>query len=400
MNTVAELYFTDKDLEERWSRVRDDYWQDLTNATVQAVKKLLETSMAIEIQDLVGTRRWEHRQGCRIYRNGSYRRGLLSSLGWIRGLEVPRLRSGDIIFKCLGRYKYRAPDVDKLVLEMFLAGVSTRRVKEVLNPILGQQALSSTTVSRISRVLDKEVERFHRHKISDDYVYLIFDAVYLKIKSPVNAKRRCVLVAYGVKNNGVRELIDFRLARTGESQTAWECFLTSLFNRGLKGENLLLTAMDGNKGLYNALDLIWPDVPRQRCWAHKLRNVVKHLPRRLQKSCSNQARDIYDAKDEGEAIKAYKKWARFWRPISVKAVDCLEQDLEDLLNFYKCPKPMWIKIRTTNAIERVFREVRRRTRPMSCFTNSKSVDRIIYAIFFRQNNLWREKPLKEITQYS
>lgn len=400
MSKVAEVSFDDKDLLDRWQRVKEDFWEELKGQTLKAVQRILETSMEIEVQDLIGSPRWKHSLSRRGYRNGHYTRDLLSGLGWIINMKVPRVRGGGIEFETLPRYQRRSKDVDAGVLEMFLAGVSTRRVKEVLKPMLGEPSLSAGTVSRITRMLDQRVNAFHRRTIEDDYRYIILDAIYLKAKSPVHSRRRCILVIYGIRSNGVRELIDYRLARKGESQAAWEGFLTSLKNRGLEGKKLELAVVDGNRGLWNALDMVWPDVARQRCWAHKLRNVVNYLPKKLQQACMNQARDIYNADSYAHAIQAFKKWEKIWKPIAPKAAACLEEDLEDLLRFFECPKGMWVKLRTTNIIERIFREVRRRIRPMSCFTNTQSVDRIIYAIFTRQNNLWREKPLVEITQKS
>ena len=400
MNSIQELYFTDKDLGERWTRVKEDFWDDLKVETLGAVKRLLESTMDIEVQDLAGARRWEHSARRINYRNGSYHRSLWTAYGWINSMKVPRIRSGGMSFKTFDKYKQRTDEVNSMITDMFLSGVSTRKVKEVLKPLYGRNMISASTVSAITKVLDAEVEKHHQRDISDDYLYLILDGIYLNAKSPVRSRRRCILVAYGIKADGTRELIDFRIARNGESQTAWECFLTSLVNRGFKGKILKLISIDGGKGMMSALDFIFPDVPKQRCWAHKLRNVANHLPKKLQKACTGQAHDIYDADGAGQAIKAFKTWSKIWRPIAPKAVECLETDLEDLLRFYECPKAMWIKLRTTNIIERVFREVRRRTRPMSCFTNVKSVERIIFAIFNRQNNIWKEKPLKEITQNS
>lgn len=400
MESVAELWFTDKDLAQRWEGVQEDFWGDLKGQTRHALRRLLESSLEIEVQDLVGSARWKRNPRRRTYRNGRYTRDLLSSLGWITGLKVPRVRSGGIESRLLPRYRRRAGDVDRQVMEMFLAGVSTRRVEEVLRPLMGERALSAATVSEISKGLDGHVALFHGRPILDDYPYLILDGIYLRAKSPISSRRRCVLVVYGIRSNGVRELIDYRIARKGESQAAWEGLLTSLRNRGLRGRKTKLTVLDGNQGLWNAIDLVWPDVPRQRCWAHKLRNVANYVPKKLQKVCTNQAREIYDATGYTEAIRAFKRWSRVWKPIVPKAVNCLERDLEDMLRFYEMPSVLWVKLRTSNIIERVFREVRRRTRTMSCFTNTRSVDRIIYAIFNRQNNLWREKPLKEITQNS
>ena len=394
MTRVAELSFSDKDLVERWNGIRHDFWGDLKTETVRALKGLLEKMMEIEVQDLVGAGRWKRDAKRMTYRNGFYTRDLLTSLGWITRLEVPRVRGGGLHRRLLPRYRRRAPDIDRTVMDMFLAGVSTRRVEEVLRPMMGQRALSAATVSEITRQLDGPVKLFHGRSLPDDYRYLIFDGIYLKAKSPISSRRRCILVAYGIRQNGTRELIDYRLARKGESQIAWECFLTSLSNRGLKGHALRLAVVDGNHGLWNALDLVWPDLKRQRCWAHKLRNVANKLPRKLQKACTSQAHDIYAAAGRTEAIRAYKTWARVWRPIVPEAVECLERDLEELLVFYEEPEGLWTKLRTTNAIERTFREVRRRTRPMSCFTNTLSVERIIYAIFSRQNRIWRERPLQ------
>lgn len=399
--TVQELDVTDKTLWERWQGVQDDFWGDLKTQTLRALQRLLETTMDIELQDLIGARRWAHTPSRTTYRNGSYYRTLLTSLGWMGKLRVPRLRSGRVAWRSLKAYQRRTPDVDKGVLEMFLAGVSTRRVEEVLVPLLGEQSISASTVSQISKVLDAAVAQYHRRLLQDVYRYLILDGVYLKTKSPVSVKRRCVLVAYGIRQDGLRELIDFQLAGHGESQTAWEHFLTCLKNRGLDGRALDLAVVDGNRGLWNALDLVFQGLPRQRCWAHKLRNVANQLSRRLQKPCLNQARQIYTAPSYGHALRRFRAWKKLWHPIASKAVDCLEQDLESLLVFFRVvPKALWVKLRTTNIIERVFREVRRRTRPMSCFENTGSVERIIYAIFYRQNNLWKDEPLLEITQKS
>ena len=397
MNKVAEIAFTDKDLRERWSGVKENFWGDLKAETLIAVQNLLERSMEVQIQDLVGAGRWKHLSTRSTFRNGYYNRSLLTSLGLIPLLKVPRVRSGGVRFKILPRYMQRTKDVDQGVLEMFLAGVSTRRIKEVLNPLMGSGTVSAGTVSRISKTLDAQVARFHQRPLSDDYVYLILDGIYLKTKSPIHSRRRCVLVAYGIKADGIRELIGFKMVRQGESQVAWEGLLVSLKNRGLEGNHLKLVILDGNKGLWNAVDLVWLNVPRQRCWAHKLRNVANHVPKKHQPACLGQTKSIYAAESKQKALQAFKRWAKEWKELVPNAVDSLERDFEDMLPFFDCPKLMWKKLRTTNVIERAFREVRRRTRTISCFQNRESVERIIFAIFYRQNNAWREKPLKEIT---
>ena len=393
-NIVPELEFTDKYLSERWSRVKEDFWGDLKEEQLRALKRLLETSMEIEVQDLIGARKWEHRSPGSIYRNGCRYRSILSSFGYLANIKVPRIRSGTIDFRCIDAYARRAPDVDRTVLEMFLNGVSTRKVSEVFEPLFGLHSISATAVSKITKSLNNIVNKHHARKLSDDYLYLIADGIYFNIKNPVEKKRRCVLVVYGINSTGKRELIDFHLASHGESQAAWELFLNRLYHRGLEGKHLRLIVRDGNGGLKNALSTVFPMVAQQPCWAHKLRNVSNKLHKHTQASCISQAREIYNADNYESALKLFRCWAKNWHIAEPSAVKCLIADIDDLLNFFKEPEHLWKKLRTTNIIERCFREVRRRTRPMSCFQNNDSVHRIIYAIFNKLNKSWESKPLK------
>jgi putative transposase len=393
MSTVAQLYLNDKDFDLRWDSIPQNFEDYLKQGTQRMIKRLMETSMELEVQDLIGPK-WAHSYQRTAYRNGYRFRSLLSSFGYLTDIKVPRLRSGNLSFRCFNRYKQRSDDVDALVLKMFLAGVSTRRVKEVFVPLLGSNAISASSVSTITKTLTDQVNKYHARHLHDDYIYLFVDGVYFNVKNPVWKKRRCVLVAYGITTNGVRELIDFELAPNGESEASWERFLYRLYNRGLHGSQLRLLVRDGNKGLKNALATVFPDTPQQPCWAHKLRNVANKLPRKLQNLCISQARDIYAADNHRDALKSFKSWAKTWKPLAPDAVLCLNEDIFDLLSFFKEPKHLWIKLRTTNIIERNFREVRRRTRPMSCFQNQDSVQRIIFAIFYRQNKIWENMPLK------
>ena len=394
MNSLAQLYLNDKDSAVRWSNVTEEFTGELKKETQIALRKFLTTSMEIQVQDLIGSDKWKHNYQRTVYRNGYRSRSLLTGFGYLANIRVPRISSGKIRFNCFKAYKQRSSDVDELVLKMFLAGVSTRRVKEVLEPLLGYNCISASSVSEITKSLNVQVAKYHARKLIDDYVYLIADGVYFNVKNPVWKKRRCVLVVYGIKSNGIRELIDFELTSNGESQIAWERFLNRLYHRGLEGKNLRLVIRDGNKGLKNAFNNIFLNVAQQPCWAHKLRNVSNKLPRKLQGICIAQARDIYGATDHRAALRIFKSWAKTWQPIAPEAVACLNEDIFDLLSFFREPKHLWRKLRTSNIIERCFREVRRRTRPMSCFQNSDSIQRIIYAIFFRQKKIWETKPIK------
>jgi putative transposase len=340
MSIVSQLFFTEKDLPFRWSQVKKDFWSDLKLESKMMIKNLIEKYTDIEIQDIIGARKGKHLHYRATYRNGYSYRTLLTSFGYISDLKIPRVRDGSLQPSILDSYARRSPDLDQTVLNMFLAGVSTNRVKEVIAPLAGENAISSTTVSEITKLLDAHVEKFHARPLVDDYLYLFLDGVYLKMKSPIKSKRRCILVAYGIKANGVRELIAFRMANHGESQAAWESFLNSLYRRSLEGSRLKLIIIDGNKALANAAEIVYPSAKIQRCWAHKLRNAVTRVPKKQQTAFSHDASAIYKAPSKTKAIEAFKELRKSWGSTAPKAVDCLEQDLDSLLNFFSCPESL------------------------------------------------------------
>jgi transposase-like protein len=312
---------------------------------------------------------------------------------------MPRCRLRGFTSTVIPRYQRRHAAVDRLIQAVFLAGISTRRVGRTLAQWLGD-TVSASTVSRITQTLDQAVAAWHRRPLPDHYCYLLLDALTLRVKTPDGTKRRLILVAYGLTTTGRRELIDYRLARR-ESQGTWEAFLINLAARGLVGHALRLITTDGHRGLHAALELVYPTVPRQACWVHVLRNVAQRLRVRDRERCLQMARRIYDASSRPAAETALRRWVRAWQPIAPAAVACLLRDWEALLAFYAIPARDWRRVRTTYAIERAFREVRRRTRPMTCFTNDASCDRITYAVVHHLNVEWRDRPLwQESTQNS
>jgi putative transposase len=193
-----------------------------------------------------------------------------------------------------------------------------------------------------------------------------------------------------------REVIAYQFAGNGESEASWVEFLQDLFLRGLEGKNLRLIVSDGGKGLAAALPVVFPCIPVQLCWAHKLRNIADKV-RRTEGSCVAQAAGMYRAKSRSQAQRAFRQWKLHWEKRRPKAVACVERDLDCLLNFYDVTQAHWKKVRTTNVIERSFREVRRRTRPMSSFANPSSSDRIVFGVISHLNRSWEKKPFREFT---
>ena len=388
---------TELTLKDLWREVKDeeDWWGDINERTLHMVKLILESSLEEELLEELQASRYKRCRSRNGYRNGYYNRNLYTRFGLIKALRVPRAREKHGS-KILPRYQRRQEEINRMIRDMFLAGVSTRRVGEVLTRIKGDN-ISAQTVSNIARSLDIEVERFHTRRLADIYQYLFFDGISLKVKGAGRVHKRQVLCAYGITCLGKRELISFRQA-TDESEAKWEAFLRDLYNRGVEGKHCRLNVTDGCPGLHKALDTVYPYVARQRCWVHKLRNVSNKLKKVDLEECMAGARLIYLAKHRKEAISNHKDWKLRWEALYPRAVDCLGKDLDELLNFFDTPLAHRIKVRTTNVIERSFREVRRRTRPMSCFTNSQSVDRIIYGVISHLNHSWKDKPLYQFTQ--
>ena len=394
---TGQLDFT-RNIAGWWREVKEDFWDDVTQETRKRVKLLLEESMKEEL--VVYTQaQWHERTGqARPYRNGCYTRTLSTALGAVTDLRVPRSRDGPFHPTVLPRYQRRQEAVNGLLRETFLAGGSTRRVGEVVQPVLGVR-WSASTISTVTKTLDAAVHQYQRRPLLDEYQVLVLDGVTMRVKDALGVKKRLVLVAYGLTAFGRRELLGFRQAAS-ESQACWEAFLNDLFRRGLEGTPLTLVVTDGCKGLHAALAVVYPYVKHQHCWAHKLRNVAAKLPRTIQAACLKEAKTISHAPTRREAVSRFQHWERHWQRLAPTAVACLRVDLDERLTVLDVPPAQRVKLRATNVIERCFREVRRRTRPIGCFTNAASCDRIIYAVFHRLNTQWQDRPLKEFTQFT
>ncbi len=374
-------------------------WEDLSAQGRETLRTLLEASMETELSLRLGYQPYARDPQVHTdYRNGCYTRDLDTQFGPIRGLRVPRARRAKSQYRVLERYGRRARWVNELVQEMFLAGVSTRRVGQITEALL-EASVSASSVSRICASLTQQVRAWHARPLLDLYRYLLLDGVTLKVRGACGVRKLLALCVYGITWEGRRELLDFRLARS-ESEAEWTRLLEDLRRRGLEGTRVQLAVTDGGQGLIHALQAVFPHLPLQRCWAHKLRNVAQHLKVAQREPCLAEAARIYQASSRREAIRQFRQWRQHWHKEAPKAVARLEKDLEELLAFFAQPSAHWRKIRTTNAIERQFREVRRRTDPMTCFAHEASADRILYAIFTYANARWAESLLKEFTQNS
>lgn len=380
------------------SNMKEALWGDLHLATKRWWKEILEADSEARMERYLGLKWYERGVGGEPRedsRNGWYERDYSTIVGTLR-LRIRRTRKRSFLPAGVRSLQRRAPELEQLIKEAFLKGISTRQVGPVV-ALITDEPVSAQTVSRLTRSLDSMAQQFHRRLLKDEWAYLMLDGVYLKVRQNSQVKRTLLLVAYGLRADGSRELIDFLRAH-GESQSAWEGFLNNLYHRGLRGDQLRLVVTDGCAGLAAALQTVYPRVLHQRCWVHKMRNLLDRVKKREQPQVKKGAQKIYTARDRKAARAAFLRFRLRWQGAYPGMVKQLERDLPELLNFYSFEKSLWRKLRTTNAIERCFVEVRRRTRPMVTFVNMASVDRIIFAIFSAYNQKHGKRALSLFTQ--
>ena len=377
------------------AELRESFWGDLQGQVQQTMRKLFELLSERQRDLYMVSPRHSRQKPRQDYRNGYYQRDFVTRFGTLR-LRIARTRKRGFLPEVLQKFQRRAEEVSLLIREAFLRGISTRQVGRVVSILTGE-VVSPQTVSRLTRELDEAVRQFHQAPLEDDWAYLFLDGVSLRVRRPCGRQRVQMLVAYGVRGDGTRQLLGFMRSK-GESQSAWEGLLQDLYRRGLHGEGLLLIVTDGCPGLAAAIETVYPRALHQRCWVHKMRNILEKVRRRDYDQVKRDAQAIYGADSRRQAEAAFRAFRRRWQAVYGTMVRQLERDLPELLSFFSFPRHLWRKLRTTNIIERCFVEVRRRTRPMVCFVNVKSVDRIIYSIFQRFNLEWKTRTLRVFTQ--
>jgi transposase-like protein len=395
---MRELNFSEHNLSVDLWEVKKMFAEDFNDGCRYLIKQAFEGIMCCEIKDYLRAEPYERSDRRRSQRNGSRQRSLLTNVGIIE-LEVPRTRDSGYVPDIFDRYKRVHGVVDRGIKEMFLKGVSTRKVRDVLDVLCGA-GVSAGYVSQVTKQLDAEVRRFENEPIADDFAFLFLDALSMRIRFEIRAQRRMVLVAYGVRRDGSRRLLSFRVVKS-EGTGTWRSFLENLKVRGLRGHNLELVTMDGAAGLWAAIEEVYPLVPHQLCWVHKLRNIAKYGPRAKREACVSEAARIMYAQSSAQAAKLFRQWKKRWQEINPKGVACLERDFERLIPFFEFDPSFHKVIRTTNVIERCFKEVRRRLKVMGYFQNTKSCKRIVMSLFYYFNGKWdnRKERIAPIGRY-
>lgn len=358
---------------------REALYTSIHGRVCQVVEELLK----VELELLLGTAAYERSDRRRGYRHGSERRSITTEYGPV-DLEVPRgrLRQVDGTFaeaqsQVLPRYARRTKRVDEAILGTYLAGANTRRIRKALEPLLGPENLSKSAVSRVVARLKELFARWESRDLSEELYPLVYlDAIHLKVRLAKRVVSVPVLVAQGVQEDGQKVLLSLRLA-IQESGTSWKGLVADLGRRGLPCPALIVS--DGHPGLTKAMEL-WPEADVQRCIVHKWENLKKHCPKHAQSELRRDWQAIVYADDGMVARKAYGSLVKKWETLCPSVVRSLEEAGEKLLTFYAYPKAMWKSLRTTNTIENLNREFRRRTKTQASFSTEAAAVTLLYGL--------------------
>ena len=357
----------------------EDFLKPLLKTVVQEV-------LEAEMDELLQAERNERSDGRLGYRNGHYTRSLVTRIGKLE-LRVPRDRGGKFDTAVFESYQRSEKALVSCLSEIYLQGVSTRKMKAVTERLCGH-GISPSVVSAINKKLEGELRQFAERHLEHDYPYVIMDARYEKVRIDGVIRSQAVLVAVGINWEGRREILGVELANR-ESHSSWKSFLESLRKRGLRGVELVIT--DDHAGLIKAIQEVLPEAAWQRCYVHFLRNAIDHLPRKADDDCLTELRWIYDRRDLQEARRDLGVWIRKWENRYGKLCAWVEENVEQTLTFYQWPRAHHKHLKSTNMLERINQELKRRTHVIRIFPNEESCLRLVRALCVEIHEDWIEQ---------
>jgi len=348
------------------------------------VLEAIEIVIDEEVDQALGCRAYERSEERRGYRNGVETRRVTTTVG-TRELRVPRARVRDeetgetkeFRSELLPRYQRRTREVDEAILATYLSGANSRRIRKALKPLLGEEHLSKSAVSRVVSCLKERFEEWQSRDLSDEtYAIVFLDGFHLKVRMAKRVVSVPVLAALGVAPDGQKRLLSLRPA-VSEASTHWGSLIEDLQARGLPAPKLVVS--DGHGGLTKAL-VKWSGVRLQRCVKHKSANLLEHCPTHARREVRRDYNRIVRAKDGIEARKAYDEFVTKWTALAPAVVRSLEEAGEHLLTFYEFPRAMWKSIRTTNPLENLNREFSRWTKTQASFTTEESAVALLFGL--------------------
>ncbi len=341
-----------------------------------AVRIALISVLEEEVTAFIGAQPYERNQERRDQRNGHYTRHLETTVGQIADLSVPRTRGG-YQTQLFERYHRRQNELDSAIGEMFVKGVSTTKVGQVIETLTGSHP-SASTVSRVFHTLESEYEQWKTRRLEERYAYAFADGTYFTVIYNGEGCKMPILAVVGIAASGERDVLAFSVGDR-ENEQAWKDLLEDLKGRGVKEIDLWIS--DGNQAMLNAITRKFPTSARQRCVVHKMDNVLSYIPTKQQDQIKPELKALFYQKDRQAADQAVAAFLEKYRSIYPTAVACLQRDLEACLTFYAFPKEHWKTIRTNNVMERLFGEVKRRSHTMAAaFRTEESCLLLFYAV--------------------
>jgi len=337
------------------------------------------------MDEALGAEKSERTPNRNGYRSGYYSRTLVTRVGKLE-LRVPQDRQGRFRTEVFERYQRSEKALVGALAEMYIQGVSTRKVKEITEQLCGHE-VSAATVSRVNKSLDEELEKFAHRRLEEEYPYLVLDARYEKVREDAVIRSQAVQVAIGINREGRRCVLAVELANR-ESATSWRDFLGKLKQRGLRGVELVVT--DDHAGLKQAIPEVLPEAVWQRCYVHFLRNALDYLPRKAHDDCLVELRWLYDRHDVAQARQDLALWLAKWQAKYPKLCNWVEAHIEETFAFYRLPAEHHKHMKSTNMLERLNQELKRRTLVVRIFPNAASCLRLVRALAVEIHEDWIE----------
>jgi putative transposase len=350
-----------------------------------AVQSLVQAALEAEMTEALGAGKGERSEGRLGYRSGYYSRALITRVGALE-LRIPQDRQGRFSTELFERYQRSEKALVGALAEMYVQGVSTRKVKAVTEALCGHE-FSASSISAINKSLDESLQAFSERRLEDAYPYLILDARYERVREGGIIVSQAVLVAVAVDWEGRRQILAIDLANR-ESRSSWRDFLLGLRQRGLSGVEFVVS--DDHAGLRAAIREVLPEAVWQRCYVHFLRNALDYVPRKVDDDCLRELRWVYDRRDLAEVRRDIAAWLAKWQTKYPKLCAWVEETIEETLSYYRLPLAHHKHMKSTNMLERLNQEIKRRTHVVRIFPNAESCLRLVRALAVEIHENWLE----------
>jgi putative transposase len=389
--TVAEIAEIIKVIQDRPEQLFEMIRLDVR----ETVGKYLTAMMDAELTRFIGREAYVRVAGNAKHRNGSYKRSFtMKNIGEVQ-VKVPRDREGAFKTMIIPRSKQYENEISRDLGALFLGGISTRTLSMISERLIGRK-ISPTEISSVNMELTEAVLKWQRRDLSRESIkYLFIDGVHFHMRLERSIEIVPVLVAIGVTEEGQKLVLSLQ-SGDKESATSWREFFKDLKSRGLDGGKVTLGIMDGLPGLQTVFKEEFPQAKTQRCQVHVARNVLAKVPKKFKQAVANDLRPIFYAPSPEKARVCFEVFRQRWQKSVPSSVECLARNVDACLTFFNYPPDEWISLRTTNIIERLNKEFRRRTRPMEILAGETACYRILAFICLKMELHWRSNPVGKV----